>query len=153
MKSNFGSWWLRVLKGGVKLSPVEQQLLQTFIDHMPTDFQQPLAAQINALNLAQRVAEWRGINFYCLIKGRPSRVGVAPLPCKAGEIKLLSLKVAIDGISPPINVAFWAVNGYFFGFGTDQSLKPVKAATDITLLKVTQSWRSNIQVTDSHANH
>lgn len=147
MKTNFGSWWLRMLKGGVSLSPVEQQLLQVFVDHMPNQFQQTLDAQIDSLNLAQRVAEWRGINFYCLNEGSPSWAGVAPLPCKAGEIKLLSLKVEIEGINPPVNVAFWAVNRYFFGFGTDQSLKPVKAATHIKLLEVTQSWRSNIQVT------
>jgi hypothetical protein len=147
MKTQFGTWWLRLLRGGVVLTPIEQRLLEVFRDNMPEKFRGPIDAQLDAINLAQRHVEWRGINFYRLKRGRVDRSGVPPLPCKDGEIKLLSLRIAVPGVSGSFHVMFWSVQRFFFGFGTGESLQPVKDAQTFTVEDITHSWRSNVAAT------
>lgn len=145
VKTQFGSWWHRVIRGGVRLSPIEQRLLETFRERMPPAFHAPLDAQLDAINLAQRHVEWRGIHLYRLRNGKVARDGVPPLPCKDGEIKLLSLQVKVPGTPEPFHVVFWAVHRFFFGFDSGESLKPVRAASSLTVEEVKQSWRSNTE--------
>jgi hypothetical protein len=145
VKTQFGSWWHRLVRGGVLLSPVEQRLLEAFRERMPPVFHAPLDAQLNAINLAQRHVEWRGIHLYRLRNGKVTRDDVPPLPCKDGEIKLLSLQVKVPGTPEPFHVGFWAVHRFFFGFDSGESLKPVRAADSLTVEEVKQSWRSSME--------
>jgi hypothetical protein len=145
VKTQFGSWWHRLIRGGVVLTPLEQKLLVAFRENMPAAFQAPLDEQLNAINLAQRHVEWRGIHLYRLKGGKVAQNDLPSLPCKDGEIRLLSLRVRVTGAPEPFHVAFWAVHRFFFGFGTGESLKPVRTAESFTVEEVTHSWRSNIE--------
>lgn len=127
------------------LAPLEQRLLVAFRENMPELFQAPLEAQLNAINLAQRHVEWRGIHLYRLVGGKVARDDLPALPCKDGEIRLLSLRVRVPGAPEPFHVAFWAVHRFFFGFGTGESLERVRATENFTIEEVTHSWRSSIE--------
>ena len=117
MKLQFGSFWLRTLRGGIRLTPIEQQLLISFREHIPPSFHTSFDAQLDAINLAQRHVEWKGVNFYRIRRRKVSHDDLPPLPCAEGEIKLLSLSIAVPGIAEPLHVAYWAVQRFFFGFG------------------------------------
>jgi hypothetical protein len=145
VKLVFGSWLHRVLRGGQRLAPIEQQLLLAFREHLPPLFHAALDVQLQALNLAQRQAEWRGICLYRLRWGKVFREDLPPLPCKTGEVKLLSMRIVAHGATEPIHVVFWAVQRVFFGFGTGESLRPVQSAPSIEVLEVKHSWRSNVE--------
>lgn len=143
MKTQFGSFWLRLFRGGVHLTPIEERLLRLFREHIPSPFHAALDAQFAAYNLAQRHVEWKGVNLYRIRRGKVVRDDLPTLPCSDGEVKLLALAVSPSPSVPPLHVMFWAVQKYFFGFGTGESLKPFRQASDLQLLSVKQSWRSN----------
>ena len=146
MKLQFGSFWLRVLRGGVRLTPIEQQLLVAFREHIPPAFHASFDAQLNAINLAQRHAEWKGINLYRIRRGKVYHEGLPLLPCSEGEVKLLSLSIAVPGMADPLHVAYWAVQRFFFGFGTGESLRPIQVVTQLAVHSSRQSWRSNAEL-------
>jgi hypothetical protein len=145
VKTKFGSWWHRFARGGVSLEPVEQRLLEVLREHMPTTFHASLDAQLRAINLAQRQSDWRGLNLYRLRWGKVFRDDLPPLPCKAGEVKLLSVRVVVPKAAQSVHVVFWAVDRFFFGFATGESLEPIRSATEFELVDVKQSWRSNAE--------
>lgn len=146
MKLQFGSAWLRILRGGIRLTPIEQQLLVAFREHIPPSFHMSFDAQLDAINLAQRHAEWKGINLYRIRHGKVYHDDLPPLPCSKGEVKLLSLSIAIPGIAEPLHVAYWSVQRFFFGFGTGESLRPIQAITQLAVRSSRQSWRSNAEL-------
>ncbi|GAB3455583.1 hypothetical protein GCM10027321_08300 [Massilia terrae] len=64
MQIQFGSWWQRLRRGGVLLSPIEQSALAIFRETMPSNFHIAIDAQLKALNLAQRDLDWKGLRLY-----------------------------------------------------------------------------------------
>ena len=131
------------MRGGVRLAPVETRLLTLFREHIPQTFHSALDAQLEAYNLVQRHVEWRGCTFYRIRAWRVFRDDLPVLPCNAGEVKLLSLAVS-PAPDVTLHVVFWAVRRYFFGFASGESLKPYRDTTELRLLNVKQSWRSNV---------
>lgn len=143
MQIQFGSWWQRLRRGGVLLSPIEQSALAIFRETMPSNFHIAIDAQLKALNLAQRDVDWKGLRLYRMLSGEVSRGDLLPLPIRAGEAKLLSLSVNVPGRARPIQFAFWAVDRVLFGFDTDVSLEPYKSETRLVTEAVKHAWRSN----------
>lgn len=135
----------------MRLAPVEQRLLTLFREQIPQTFHSALDAQLEAYNLAQRHVEWRGITFYRIRKWRVFRDDLPVLPCNAGEVKLLSLAVS-PASDVALHVVFWAVRRYFFGFASGESLKPYRDITELRVLKVKQSWRSNVAASASNSS-
>lgn len=143
MQIQFGSWWQRLRRGGVLLSPIEQSVLAAFREAMPPEFHAAIDAQLEDLNLTQRDVQWKGVCFYRILNGRASRDGLLPLPCKDGEVKLLSVSFRVLGHKAPVHVAFWAVDRILSGFATDVSLKPYKSEVRLTVDAIKHAWRSN----------
>jgi hypothetical protein len=141
-KMQFGSWWLRLRRGGTLLSPVEQRLMVIFREAMPPDFHPAIDAQFAALNLAQRDMDWKGVRLYRISHGKVRRNDLLPLPCAGGQVKLLSTAIKVTGHADPIHVVFWAVDKVFFGFTVDVSLKPYAAQTELPIEAMKHSWRS-----------
>jgi hypothetical protein len=143
LRTQFGSLARRILSGGVRLTPLEESLLRTFRENIDASFHAALDAQLHAYNLAQREVDWRAINLYRVVRGRPSRVGLPELPCGPGEVRLLRASVRPRSSAATLHVAFWAVDRYFFGFNSGESLEPDRDETVLDVLEVNQSWRSS----------
>lgn len=143
-KTQFGSAFQRLLRGGVRLYPVEERLIERFILAMPDNFQVPLQQQLNAFNLAQREVDGRALNLYRIKGGQVFKDNLPPLPCHAGEVKLWRCHAGFpDG--KELHVVFTAVDRVFFGITTDQDIRPFRDLTDFTVNQTKQSWRSNLE--------
>jgi hypothetical protein len=135
----------RLWRGGVVLSPLEVGIVSLFVENSPADFQSVLREQIGAANLVQRSPDWTELRFYTMDKGRVDRSGLAELPVRPGEIKLLSMGFLVEDATEPIHANFWAVDKRFVIINFDRSIKTIRHIVDIRLQRVRQSWRSNIE--------
>ena len=149
-KTQFGTFWQRLLRGGVRLLPLEERLLEAFVGHMPAPFQAPLRAQLDAYNLAQREVDGRALNLYRMKGGRVVRDDLPPLPCRGGEAKLLRFAAILPN-GERIHVGFVAINRYLFSFASDRDLRPFGASTTFEIADLHQSWRSAIVPTSGEA--
>jgi hypothetical protein len=143
-KTQFGTFWQRLWRGGVRLFPLEERLLEALLGHMPTPFLAPLQAQLDAYNLAQRQVDGRALNLYRMKGRRVARDDLPPLPCRMGETKLLRFQAVLPN-SEAIHVAFWAVDRYLFGFDTDRDIRPFGTIEQFEISHLRQSWRSAIE--------
>ena len=135
----------RLWRGGVVLSPLELRIVSLFVENSPANFQSVLREQLGAANLVQRSPDWTELRFYTIDKGRVDRSGLAELPIRPGEIKLLSMAFLVEGATEPIHANFWAVDRRFVIINFDRSIKTFRHNVDIHMQKVRQSWRSNIE--------
>ena len=143
MKTQFGSLMMRLLKGGVNLTPVEVQLLELFQSNVPPKIQIPLDRQIAAYNLVQREIDGRALNFYRIRRWKVYRDDLPKLPVSPGEIKLLSIELGDSAAPDAFYATFWAVNGYFFSMDLSKSLE-YTSPQQLQIRKVKQCWRSNV---------
>jgi len=134
---------MRLLKGGVKLTPVEGQLLELFQSSVPSEIQIPLDRQIAAYNLVQREIDGKALNFYRIRRWKVYRDDLPKLPVSPGEIKLLSMELEESAASDVFHATFWAVDGYFFCINLSESTEHT-APQQIRIRKVKQCWRSNL---------
>ena len=126
--------------------PIEKQVLQQLIQALPQILRTPIEAQLNAYNLVQREIDGRALNFYRKKLRHLVRDDMPPLPVKTGEIKLLGLSFSISDFTQKIHATATAIDKYFFCISFSHDLRPFATHNIITIVDVTQSWRSNIEM-------
>ena len=104
MRTKFGDFFTRLLRGGIVLMPIEEELLQIAIKEMPPILHPIVETQLDAYNLIQREADGRAINFSRIKGGSVKRDDIPPLPLKSGEAKLLSVAFDIPGQAENMHV-------------------------------------------------
>jgi len=152
VKTQLSSHLMRLLKGGVNLTPVEGRRLKLFQSSVPSEIQIPFDRQIAAYNLVQREIDGRALNFYRIRRWKVYRDDLPKLPVNPGEVKLLSMELGDSAASNAFYATFWVVDGYFFSINLSESIEHT-APKQIRIRKVKQCWRSNLVLgTDSSIN-
>ena len=139
------SLWYRIWKSAVNLSPLEEFLLLEFVQRMPVNFQPILRSQLASYNLVQRDPDWLELRFYRFVRGRVDRSPLPLLSIKIGEVKLFSIAAQIPDVNNPLHASFWAVDRRFFMVNFESSIKPYKELRSVSIEKIQQSWRSNVE--------
>jgi hypothetical protein len=138
------SFWTRLLRAGVDMSPFERFLLRTLEQHVPAEMVPGLRRQWRGLNLIQRSPDWQELRFYRLVAGRVHRADLPKLSVRDGEVKLLGVTLRLTGSTDIVNVNFWAVDGWFFSLNSDRPWRPFRELSDIAIEAVEHSYRSNL---------
>jgi len=153
LKTTYGSLWMRFWRGGVALAPIEAAILRIVHDALPGHMATIFDQQLEGVNLVQRVlipshqtgrAAWRGLHFYRIKNGRVDRSDLPKLPVKGGEVKLLRLKLSVGSTGSVLNIAAYAMNGWFFDIQSGEDWRPLTKERALTVQDVHQSWRSNV---------
>ncbi len=144
MKRQFGSFWSRLLSGGVKLSVAEHAVLEALVSGLPDELRQVAELQFEAYNLVQREVDGRALNFYRNLDGQPSNMqGLPLLQHKGEEAPLVRITLQFNAPSPPLHAVLTAVHGRAFCISFSRALTPGEATTRPQVGKVVQAWRSN----------
>lgn len=138
------SLWMRLLRGGVSLTPFEGFLLGSLVQHVSGEMAGVIRQQWRGLNLIQRDPEWQELRFYRLVRGRVDRSELPQLPVRDGEVKLLSLALRPAGAADLLHVNFWAVDRRFFNLNANRSLRPFRDHTEMPVEAVEHCYRSNL---------
>lgn len=136
--------WMRVLRGGVSLTPFDEFLLESLVRHVPGDMATAIRRQWRGLNLIQRDPEWLELRFYRLVGGRVDRSELPRLPVRDGEVKLLSIALRPPGLADLLHVNFWAVDRRFFNLNANRSLRPFRDHAEMPVETVEHCYRSNL---------
>lgn len=144
IKRAYGNVFTRLLSGGVTLSSLEQAVLAKLIGALPPELQEPFLAQLDGCNLVQRESDGRALNFYKKQGGRVTRAHLPDLPVNTGEVLLLKMAFAVPGQGHPFHATMTAIDKQFFCLSFSHDLRPLQKANEITVQKITQSWRSSI---------
>lgn len=136
--------WMRLLRGGVSLTPFDKFLLESLARHVPSYMASAIRHQWGGFNLVQRDPEWLELRFYRLVRGRVDRSELPRLPVRDGEVKLLSLALRPLGIAELLHVNFWAVDRRFFNLNANRSLRPFRDQTEMPVETVEHCYRSNL---------
>lgn len=140
---------MRLLRGGVSLTPFDEFLLGNLVRYVPGEMATAIRQQWCALNLIQRYPEWLELRFYRLVRGRVDRSELPPLPVRDGEVKLLSIAFRPTGAADLLHVNFWAVDRRFFNLNANRSLRPFRSHTEMPVERVEHSYRSNLVRSDA----
>jgi hypothetical protein len=138
------SLWLRLLRGGVSLTPFDHFLLGTLVQHVPGEMANTIRQQWRGLNLIQRDPEWQELRFYRIVRGRVDPSALPRLPVRGGEVKLLSLALRPPATPDLLHVNFWAVDRRFFNLNANCSLRPFRDRTEMQIDAVEHCYRSNL---------
>ena len=141
--------WMRLLRGGVSLTPFDVFLLGSLVRHVPGEMATAIRQQWRGLNLIQRDPEWLELRFYRLVRGRVDRSELPRLPVRDGEVKLLSIALRPTGVADLLHVNFWAVDRRFFNLNANRSLRPFRNHTEMPIETVEHSYRSNLVRSDA----
>ena len=136
--------WMRLLRGGVSLTPFDEFLLESLVRHVPSDMASAIRHQWRGLNLVQRDPEWLELRFYRVVRGRVDRSELPRLPVREGEVKLLSIALRPLGVADLVHVNFWAVDRRFFNLNANRSLRPFRDHTEMPVETVEHCYRSNL---------
>jgi hypothetical protein len=151
MRETFGNPISRLLNGGVTLTTIEKKILKATIEALPPILRSTAETQLGGFNLVQREIDGRALNFYRKKFGRVIRDGLPVLPIKKGEIKLLALAFSIPGRPDSFHVTATAIDGYFFCLAFSHDLRPFAACDNLSVTKVTESWRSSLATSAQRA--
>jgi hypothetical protein len=143
MKTRFGSWWTRLLHGGVELAPVERALLERLVAELPAPLRATVEVQFEAYDLVQREADGRALNFYRLRRGRPDPDGVPRLAMTVGEAPLVRLAANVSALVEPVHAVLTAVEGRAFCVSLDRPVHACPAEARVDVTRVVAAWRSN----------
>ena len=138
------SLWMRLLRGGVSLTQFDRFLLQSLLQHVTDEMATAMQHQWRGCSLIQRDPEWQELRFYRLVRGRVDRSELPSLPVRDGEVKLLSLALRPTDSADLLHVNFWAVDRRFFSLNANQSLRPFRGHTGMSLEAVEHCYRSNL---------
>jgi hypothetical protein len=138
------SLWMRLLRGGVSLTPFDGFLLWSLVRHVPHEMAAAIRQQWRGLNLIQRDPEWQELRFYRVVRGRVDRDDLPRLPVSDGEVKLLSLALRPPDAGDLLHVNFWAVDRRFFNLNANRSLRPFQGHTEMPVEAVEHCYRSNL---------
>jgi len=136
--------WMRLVRGGVLLTPFDGFLLRSLVRHVPAEMATVIRQQWRGLNLIQRDPEWQELRFYRLVRGRVAPGDLPNLPVRPGEVKLLSLALRPAEAGEPLHVNFWAIDRRFFNLNTSRSLRPFQDHTEMPVEAVEHCYRSNL---------
>ena len=143
MKRTFGNFVERLLWGGTRLTDLELELLQHLVVALPPTLRTTVEKQLAAYNLVQREIDGRALNFYRKKAGSANNMdGLPVLEMVVDEAPLVRLTARVSGESEPLHVTLNAVNGRVFCMALSRR---VSREGSVTVLDVTQSWRSNFQ--------
>lgn len=151
MRETFGNPISRLLNGGVTLTTIEKKILKATIEALPPILRSTAETQLGGFNLVQREIDGRALNFYRKKFGQVIRDDLPVLPIKKGEIKLLALAFSIPGRPDSFHVTATAIDGYFFCLAFSHDLRPVAACDNLSVTKVTESWRSSLATSAQRA--
>ena len=138
------SLWMRLLRGGVSLTPFDEFLLRSLVRHVPSEIASTIRHQWRGLNLIQRDPEWLELRFYRLVRGRVDRSELPRLPVRDGEVKLLSIALCPPEEVDRLHVNFWAVDRQFFNLNANRSIRAFRDHSDMAVETVEHCYRSNL---------
>jgi hypothetical protein len=150
VKRTFGAWFTRVLRGGQTLTDAEHRLLCLLVAALPPQLRDTVERQFASYNLAQRESDGRALNFYRVRLGRSGVLPVSPLlSLKAEEAPLVRIRAKVEGETLPLQAVLTAVNGRAFSVSFSRSVPKRVRAEALSVDKVTQAWRSNLDSLDA----
>jgi hypothetical protein len=129
---------------GTDLTLLEAALLRQMVAALPDPLRSPVQAQMDACNLIQREIDGRALNFYRMVRGKPSREGLPALPIKPGEVVLLKAGFQIPGHGTLFHATLNAVNRQFFCLSLSHDLTQYAKENAVIMQETTPSWRSNL---------
>ena len=109
--NSFLSW---LLGTGSHLSALEKRLLNAVRAQLAPGLTQTWDRQVQAITKVQRLPEGVEVNFYRLVKGRPTFDEDLAFANKAKELLLASLTVSLGKASSELEARVWCVNGFLF---------------------------------------
>jgi hypothetical protein len=139
VRTEFGNLFTRLLRGGVRLTPLEAALLRRLVDELPANLQTTVEVQFAAYNLAQREVDGRAVNFY---PSRQARRTMPTLAMSRGKSPLVRIGFSLPNDGEEPHAVLTAVAGRAFCISFDADLRPF-ANAPFTVDRVTQAWRSN----------
>lgn len=116
------------MHGGVVLSPVEEVAIDRLIASLPDELRAIAEAQFASYNLVQREVDGRALNFYRIVRGRPSHDGMPLQPRWQAETSLVRVSIAIQGAPAPLRAGLVAIGGRAFSVVFDRPVRPDEAA-------------------------
>ena len=144
VKRTFGTWPIRLLRGGVTLTDAEYHLVCLLIAELPPHLRETVESQFEAYNLVQREIDKRTFNFY---RARPWFSGLLPvtplLKSKLEVAPLVRLSARVIGENAPLHAVLTSVNSRAFSVSFNRVVSPGSRPGDYTIEKVTQAWLSN----------
>lgn len=151
MKYQFGSFLSRLLWGGVTLSPLELQVLQTLVGALPSSLRHVVEAQFDAYNLAQRESDGRALNFYRKRKSTGLAGDLPRIEHKNREAPLVRVTVTPLATKQPLHAVLHVVDGRAFciSFGRRPSRAEHRSAAEVD--GVVEAWRSNVLLSTGNA--
>lgn len=140
VKRSFGTALQRTLRGGVRLTDLEHELLEAFVDHLPDELAATVSAQPEGYTLVQRESDGRALNFY------PARRNqhLPKLAVKESEAKLLRFRFQTEPHTDDLHATFVAIDGRFFCASFSHDLRVYKNVRLRRVEDVSQAWRSAV---------
>jgi len=141
VKRSYGSWLLRLLRGGVMLSAGEQQVLALLVAELPPHLRAVAEAQFAEYNLVQREVDGRALNFY-----KVGLFSMAPLPVsqllKSKQEEALLIRVGVQmGEPDPLHATLTALNGRVFCAAFSRRVPETQHGFKVS--EVVHAWKSN----------
>ena len=144
MKRIFGTWIIRLLRGGQILTDGEHHLLSVVLAELPPHLRDKVERQFASYNLVQREIDRRALNFYRVRVGESGALPVTPLlNCKLDVAPLVRIAVNVKAQAEPLHAVLTAVNGRAFSLSFSRPVPSNSRPADYSIEKVTQAWLSN----------
>ena len=109
--NSFLSW---LLGTGSHLSALEKRLLNAVRAQLAPGLTQTWDRQVQAITKVQRLPEGVEVNFYRMVKGRPTFDDDLAFANKAKELLLASVSVSWGKASSELVARVWCVKGFLF---------------------------------------
>lgn len=103
------------------LRPLERKLINALVEHLRPGAGALLSKQVDQINLVQRHASEKEVNFYCIKRGKPAFDEKFRFPTKQ-EVKLATITFKAAGTNL-LRANFWLVHGHLFSIEFNQSPK------------------------------
>lgn len=104
------------------LRSLERKLLNAFTERLSPDAATLLKKQIEQINLVQRHADHKEVNFYCMKHGKPAFDERFRFPTRQ-ETKLATIRFTAVDAPELFRADIWLVHGHLFSIEFDRSPK------------------------------
>jgi hypothetical protein len=112
--------WLRP-----SVRPLERKLIDALAERLGSDARALLMEQVEQINLVQRHAKDKEVNFYCMRQGKPAFDERFRFP-ERHETKLATVTFKAANAPKQLRADFWIVNGHLFTIEFKQSPKQLR---------------------------
>ncbi len=143
MRRHYGSWLRRLVSGGATLTPLEAALMEGFVAGVPEEIGRPLAAQLRAINLAQRSRAGTALRFDRMRGLRRDRSDLPPLPVTPGETDLMTVDFVVPGLERALRAVFRANDRQFCRIDFSEDVRPFGNELP-RVTGVEPSWRASV---------